>query len=295
MIRTRWLTLFVLLALFLAACVPPPTPVPTATPPASTGGDPLTVAFLDIGQGDSILIRSPNGTTMLIDGGNSNRDASDVIIPKLREWGADRLNVMVATHPDADHIGGLPAVLENFSVETVALTGQVHTTQVYERFLTDIRNLNIDAIRVRTGTAIPFDAAVQLEVLGPDDSLVVEGDNNNASIVIKLTYGQVSFLFTGDAEADEEASILASGADVRSTILKAGHHGSRSSTGQAFLAAVDPQLAIISAGDGNRYGHPHQEVLDRLNAAGVQIYRTDQSGTITITTDGSTISIQTDR
>ncbi|HEY4690829.1 MAG TPA: ComEC/Rec2 family competence protein [Anaerolineae bacterium] len=291
--RTRLLTLFVSLVLFLAACVPTPTATPGAPPP---GGGTLTVAFLDIGQGDSILIHSPNGSTMLIDGGNSDRDASEVILPKLREWGAQRLDVMVATHPDADHIGGLPEVLENFPVANVALTGQVHTTKIYERFLTDIRDLKVNAIQVRTGTPIPFDPAVTVEVLAPDEKFVQdEGDTNDASIVIKLTYGSISFMFTGDAEEPEEQAILASGTNVRSTVLKVGHHGSRSSTSEPFLTAVDPQIGIISAGQGNRYGHPHQEILDRLNAAGVTIYRTDQSGTITVTTDGSTLNVQTDR
>ena len=233
---------------------------------------------------------------MLIDGGNSDNDATQVILPKLSEWGADRLDVMVATHPDADHVGGLPEVLETFPVETVALTGQVHSTQIYERLLTDIRDLNIAAILTRTGTSIPFDPAVSVEVLGPDDEFVQdEDDRNNASIVIRLTYGSVSFMFTGDAEDAEEEAILASGADLRSAILKVGHHGSRSSTSEPFLAAVDPQIGMISASADNPYGHPHQEVLDQLEQAGVQIYRTDQNGTITITTDGSTIDVETDR
>jgi competence protein ComEC len=289
--RTRLILLSVVLALVLSACIGPPTP---AAPPPNGGT--LTVAFLDIGQGDSILILSPNGSTLLIDGGNSDNDGTNVIIPKLREWGRTQLDVMVATHPDADHIGGLPVVLENFPVDTVALTGQAHSTKVYERFLTDIRDKGVNAIQTRTGTTIPFDPAVKVEVLGPDDRFVQdEGDSNNASIVIKLTYGQIGFLFTGDAETDEEQAILSSGANVRSTVLKAGHHGSRSSTSEAWLAAVAPQIAVISAGQGNQYGHPHQEILDRLNRAGVRIYRTDQSGTITITTDGSTINVATDR
>ncbi|HJW84421.1 MAG TPA: MBL fold metallo-hydrolase, partial [Anaerolineae bacterium] len=129
--RLRLLSLLVAFALAAPACNPTPTPSPVAPPPGRT----LTVAFLDIGQGDSILIRTPNGSTMLIDGGNSDRDGTEVIIPKLREWGEDRLDVMVATHPDADHIGGLPVVLESFPVANVALTGQVHTTNIYERFL----------------------------------------------------------------------------------------------------------------------------------------------------------------
>jgi len=123
----------------------------------------------------------------------------------------------------------------------------------------------------------------------------VEGDNNNASIVIRLTYGQVSFLFTGDAEGEEEAAILASGANLRSTVLKVGHHGSRDSTGDAFLTAVAPQIGVISAGEANRFGHPHREVLERLEQAGVQVLRTDQSGTITMSTDGSSLDITTAR
>jgi beta-lactamase superfamily II metal-dependent hydrolase len=203
---------------------------------------------------------------------------------------------MVVTHPDADHITGLPVVIENYPVANVALTGQVHTTRIYERLLTDIRDQELNAIETRTGTLIPFDSAVQVEVLGPDDRFVQdEGDSNNASIVIKLTYGTVSFMLTGDAENEEEQAILMSGADLRSTVLKVGHHGSRGSTSEAFLTAVGPQVGVISAGEGNRYGHPHQELLDRLQRAGVQIYRTDQHGTVTLTTDGSTVSITTDR
>jgi beta-lactamase superfamily II metal-dependent hydrolase len=176
------------------------------------------------------------------------------------------------------------------------LTGQVHTTQTYERFLTAIRDSQASAIQVRTGTAIPFDPAIRLDVLGPEDRFVQDpNDRNNASIVIKMTYGQVSFLFTGDAESQEEQIILAGGADLRSTVLKVGHHGSRTSTNEPFLDAVSPQIAVISAGEGNRYGHPHQEVLDRLNRAGVQVYRTDLNGTVTITTDGASLNVVTER
>ena len=289
--RKRTLALALAAILLLAGC-DRLAGSPTVTPPP---GPTLTVAFLDIGQGDAILIRSPNGKIMLIDGGNSQRDGQEVIIPKLREWGAAQIDVMVATHPDADHIGGLPTVLENFPVASVALTGQLHSTRVYERFLEDIRNLNVKAIRVRTGTQIPFDPAVNLEVLGPDAQFVAEeGETNNASIVIRMLYGQVSFMFTGDAELEEEAAILASGADVRSTVLKVGHHGSRGSTGEAFLAAVAPQIGAITAGQGNQYGHPHSETLDRLKRAGLQIFRTDQSGTITVETDGASIHVKTD-
>lgn len=303
--------IIVLLTLILAATIPlllnpaalqnvfpeltPVLPTAIPGPPAPTSGGTLTVAFLDIGQGDATLIRSPGGKTMLIDGGRGDSQALEVIIPKLQEWGVAKVDVMVATHPDADHIGGLPAVIENFPVETVALTGQVHPTQIYERFLIDVRDSVSNAIQTRTGTTIPFDPALQVQVLGPEDDVVQRDDTNNASIVIKLTYGQVSFLFTGDAEELEEETILSHGVDLHSTVLKVGHHGSRSSTSEAWLNAVQPQVGVISAGLNNRYGHPHQEVLDLLNRFDVQIYRTDQQGTITIVTNGSTFDVQTEK
>lgn len=283
----RLAKLIILLALLLAACAP------AAAPP--TDGGILTVMFLDIGQGDATLIRSPNGMTMLIDGGNSDKDAREVILPQLREWGVDQLDVMVLTHPDADHVGGLPLVIESFAVDTVALTGQLHTTQVYERFLTDVRDFDLNAIAVRTGTQIPFDDAVRIEVVAPDDRFVEDDDKNNASIVIRLTYGQVSFLLTSDAEAKLEEAILDSGVALSSTFLKVGHHGSNTSSTEAWLDAVNAQIGVISVGEGNRYDHPRQEVLDRLAQYGIEIYRTDLQGTITVTTDGSNIDIVTER
>ncbi len=287
----RFLPLLVVISILIAACNPTGT-TPTPSPP---GQGTLTVAFLDIGQGDSILIKSPGGKIMLIDGGRSVNLASDVIIPQLNAWGATQVDVLIPTHPDADHIAGLAGVVEKFPVKLAALTGQVHSTQIYERLLTDIRDRNVDALQVRTGTQIPFDPTVKLAVLGPDDQAVQSDDTNNASIVIKLTYGTISFLFTGDAEMSENKAILNHGFDVGSTVLKLGHHGSRTSTDESWLRAVQPQLGIISAGAGNTYGHPHPEVIAALKKVGVPYWRTDEHGTITVTTDGSTMQVATER
>jgi competence protein ComEC len=286
----RLLLLLIVISLLVTACT-----ITGLTTPAPTPDGSLTVAFLDVGQGDSILIRSPNGKIMLIDGGRDMDLATDVIIPQITAWGAAQVDVLIPTHPDADHISGLVGVLENYPVKLAALTGQVHPTKIYERLLTNIRDKNIDALQVRTGTQIPFDSAVKLEVLGPDDEAVQSDDTNDASIVIKLTYGQTSFLLTGDAESPENRAILRQGFDVHSTVLKLGHHGSSTSTDEDWLRAVRPQLAIISVGANNPYGHPHRQVIDALNKLGIQYIRTDEHGAVTVTSDGAQTHVVSQR
>ncbi len=288
----RSFLLLLIAGLVLAGCnINLVTPAPTAVPGQGT----LKVAFLDVGQGDSILIQAPDGKTMLIDGGRSTDLAETVIIPKLKEWGAPQVDVLIPTHPDQDHISGLAGVLEGYPVKLAALTGQAHSTKIYERLLTDIRDKNIAALQVRTGTAIPFDPAVKIEVLNPDEAAVNSDDTNNASIVIKLTYGTTSFLFTGDAEMPANKAMLDRGADVRSTVLKLGHHGSRTSTTEDWLKKVQPQLGIISAGKDNSYGHPHPEVIAALEKLKIPYLRTDEHGTITVTSDGTAIHVTSEK
>ncbi len=287
--------LLLILALALVGCnIGSASPTPQAT--VAPGQNPLKVAFLDVGQGDSILIQAPNGQTMLIDGGRSTSLANSVIIPKLKEWGARQVDVLIPTHPDLDHIAGLVGVLENYPVKLAALTGQVHSTQIYERLLTDIRDKNVEALKVRTGTAIPFDSSVKIDVLNPDDAAVNNADDtNNASIVLKLTYGATSFLLTGDAELPADKAILDHGFDVRSTVLKLGHHGSRTSTNEDWLNHVQPQLGIISVGKDNSFGHPHPEVIAALDKLKIPYIRVDEHGTITVTSDGAAIHVTSDK
>lgn len=274
----------------VAAPVTPPLPVSTAAP-----GPLLTVRFLDVGQGDATLITSPAGRTLLIDGGRSQADAERVILPALRATGNRALDMVVVTHPDQDHIGGLPYLLESVPVGQVVLTGQVHTTRTYERLLTLIRDRRIPAVKARQGVRLDLDPAVDVAVLAPDDAAVAGDDTNNASIVIRLTYRDFVALFTGDAEAIEEETILRSGVDVRAQVLKVAHHGSRSASGERWLQAVAPRIAVISAAGDNPYQHPHSQVLQRLQDTGVTIYRTDRHGTVTVSSNGRAYQVFTER
>jgi DNA internalization-related competence protein ComEC/Rec2 len=285
--RWVWTVLSLLLASMLVACdfsewewlLTPPAPGPA-----------LHVTALDIGQGDSILVVSPSGKTMLVDGGNSAKDGEEVILPYLRDHGYERLDWLVLTHPDADHVGGLPTVLRGIPVGTVLATGQTHTTQVYAEFLEEVQRARDQqgtaVVRASAGLEVPFDPDVRLEVLGPSPEAIEEDDLNNASIVLRLTYGEISVLLTGDAEGPEEEWMIEQGADLSAQILKVSHHGSRSGTTDAFLDRVGPEVALISCSADNQYGHPHEEVLQRLSLHGVDVYRTDWHGTIEVTIDG---------
>jgi beta-lactamase superfamily II metal-dependent hydrolase len=251
----------------------------------------LTIAFVDVGQGDSILVILPNTKTLLIDGGE--REGSGKVLTSLREYGLSHIDVMVATHPHADHIGGLIDVIKNVDVGQVLDSGQVHTTQTFEDFLDALETKQIPLKSVREGDSINLDPTVKVEVLNPPanllDSAYNEAEFNGNSVTLKLTYGEFSALLVGDIQETNEARLVSennTALDVE--VLKAGHHGSRTSSSSPFLNAVTPEVVIISAGAGNTYGHPHQEALDRISAARTEhLFRTDIDGTITLTANGS--------
>ncbi|WP_281217491.1 MBL fold metallo-hydrolase [Lysinibacillus capsici] len=244
-----------------------------------TAGHEMQVHFIDVGQGDSILIESPSGKTMLIDGGV--KGAGQQIVSYLKELGINKLDIVVATHPDADHIGGLIPVLDNMTIEQFYNSGKVHTSQTFEEMLTRIDEKNIPYHVPKIGDDIEFDKDVNVKVLNANDQAT---DNNDASIVLKMTYGNVSFLLTGDAGVALEKEMLQY--DVKATVLKAGHHGSNTSSSEEFIQAVKPEVTILSYGEDNKYGHPHAEIVDRLQAIGSKIYATADLGTITVSTDG---------
>lgn len=244
-----------------------------------TAGHEMQVHFIDVGQGDSILIESPSGKTMLIDGGV--KGAGQQIVSYLKELGINKLDIVVATHPDADHIGGLMPVLDNMTIEQFYDSGKVHTSQTFEEMLTRIDEKNIPYHVPKIGDDIEFDKDVNVKVLNANDQAT---DNNDASIVLKMTYGNVSFLLTGDAGVALEKEMLQY--DVKATVLKAGHHGSNTSSSEEFIQAVKPEVTILSYGEDNKYGHPHAEIVDRLQAIGSKIYATADLGTITVSTDG---------
>jgi competence protein ComEC len=236
-------------------------------------------------------VRSPDGKTMLVDAGDNAEIATNDVLPQLRQFGVSQLDYVVVTHPDQDHVGGMPTVLKNVPVVSAAFSGQVSANQAYREFLTLVQQKKIAAVKARRGVTLDLGPQTKAEVLNPPDKLF-DSDNNN-SVVIKLTFGQASFLLEGDAEKEAIASMMDARLNLKATVLKVGHHGSVNATTKAFLQAVDPQYALISVGADNPYGHPHKETLDLLNQRKVATYRTDQRGTITVTTDGTTVNVAT--
>lgn len=256
--------------------------------PTPTPDDTLRVHFIDVGQGDAILIEH-QGYIMLIDGGD--RGQGQIVVNYLKDLNITHIDTMVGTHPHADHIGGLIDVLQNFSVGEVVDPGVVHTSKTFEDYLTLIDENDIKFIQGRAGMKTNVASGFYYEILHPQNPS--SRRLNDASIVIRLTYGKTSFLFTGDAEIPSEKEILERNSNLTSQILKIGHHGSSTSTSEEFFNKVLPQTAIIMVGEGNRYGHPHKEILEFLENSNIDVYRTDLHGTIIITTDGENYSVDT--
>ena len=253
-----------------------------------SGGN-LTVYYIDVGQGDSILITTPENKTILIDAGDSWSHST--ITNFLSDKGIDTLDAFIATHPDADHIGGADEVLEQFDILSIYHPGYEKNTSTYREFITAVEN---EGCPVYTdddfdpGDFINFSTNVTCQITYVDKNAV---DSNDASIVLRVVYKEVSFLFTGDISSSVESDILNQNLDVDVDILKVAHHGSGYSTSNAFLDAVTPSVSVISVGGSNTYGHPAEETLDRLRNHGSIIYRTDQHGTVTITTNGTTWNV----
>lgn len=256
----------------------------SASSDGSTTGNELKVHFLDVGQGDSIFIELPDNKTMLIDA--SEKEYADRITTYIYSCGYNSLDYVVATHPHSDHIGGMADVIGSFSVGNVILSPATHTTKTYTNMLTAIDNSGAKVKLGTAGTELFSDGDLSAVVIAP----VTEdySDLNNSSVMIMLSYGDKKFLFTGDAEEEEERTVTA---DVKCDVLKVGHHGSSTSTSGAFLTAASPEYAVISCGAGNSYGHPHTETIDKLKKADVNIYRTDLQGDIVMTCDGKNITV----
>ena len=246
----------------------------------------LTVTWLDVGQGDAAVIQC-GGQSMLIDGGKPEK--SSYIYAWLQQHGLSYLDVIVATHVDADHIGGLSGALNYASVGTAYCPETTGTTETFQSFVKYLAQRGKQITVPTAGETFALGGA-QVQILGP---LHRAEDSNDNSIVLKVSFGATSFLFTGDAERAEEQDLLNAGVNLQSTVLKVGHHGSDTSTSYSFLRAVAPQYAVISVGAGNSYGHPTEAVLSRLRDAGVTTFRTDMQGEITAVSDGQTINFST--
>jgi len=245
----------------------------------------IAVHFIDVGQGEATLITTRGGN-ILIDGGDTPMGTR--VSNYLRSVGVNSLTYVVATHPHADHIGGLIEVLQVFDVGAVIMPQVAHTTRTFENFIEVLEDRNLPVRAPVAGHSFNLGGA-SFTIVAPNFSGY--SNLNDYSIVLRMDYGDVSFLFTGDAERLSEEEILAAGHDVSVDVLRVGHHGSHTSTSENFLAAIDPTIAVISAGANNQFGHPHGAVIDRLTNADIHIFRTDYHGTIVMSTDGREIIV----
>ncbi len=262
----------------------------------------LEIHYIDVGQGDCSLIKW-EGAAVLIDCGE--RDNAETVLKYLKNQGVEKLDIIIATHPHSDHIGAMGDVISGIDVERVIApkvsSDMTPTTKTYERFLQAMRDKALKLTAAKPGTVYELTGRTvssaekqppKLEILAP---VADYDDLNDYSVVVRMTYGETAYLFTGDAEARAEKDILNSGADVSADVLKAGHHGSSTSTSESFLDAVSPEICVIQCGEGNSYGHPHAEILERLESRGVKYYRNDSSGTVTVYSDGEEIFVTTEK
>jgi competence protein ComEC len=274
---------------------PPTAPAPTrspteATTPTATSAGDLEVHFIDAGQADATLLEHED-VTILVDTGDWRRDD---VVPYLRASGVERIDVVVVTHPHADHLGQFDAVLDEFDVMEVWWSGATHTTRTFERAVAALERSGALYEEPRAGDATDV-GPLRVEFINPPSSADLS-DLHDSGLAFRVSYGDVRFLFTGDAEAHtEQRMVRTSREHLRADIYQVGHHGSGTSSTTDLLETVIPAVAVYSAGADNSYGHPHPDVVERLRAHGIETYGTPIHGTIVITTDGTTWTVETGR
>ncbi len=249
------------------------------------------INFFDVGEADSTLVMC-DGQAMLIDGGNPG--SSQFLYSYLQQNGIKYLDYMVCTHAHEDHVSGLAGALNYATVGTAFAPVTEYDTRAFNSFVKYLEQQGKSITIPSAGDTFTLGSA-KVEIVGPVDMSLAENNENNSSIVVKIIYGDTAFLITGDAEEIEEQSILDAGYDVKSTVLRVGHHGSYTSTSESFLKAVAPEYCVISVGQGNAYDHPHDEVMNRIAAYGATVYRTDMNGDITCASDGKTVRFSTEK
>ncbi|RYI32035.1 MBL fold metallo-hydrolase [Bacillus infantis] len=253
----------------------------------------LTAHFIDIGQGDATYIKMPNGDDILIDAGSKAK--GEDVVAYLKKKKVDDIEYMIATHPDADHIGGLDEVLAAFKVENVYAPKVSHTTQAYKDFLTAVKKEKLTIKTAKAGVELPIkDKTVKAKFIAPVKEYA-KSDLNNWSAVIHINYNKNNFLFAGDAELKSENDMIAAKSLSKVDVLKVGHHGSKDSSSKNFLSKIKPTYSIISVGAKNSYKHPTSETLKRLSAIKTKVFRTDKNGTIRVTSDGKKVTLAVDK
>lgn len=250
---------------------------------AAVGEGILEVHFIDVGQGDATLIQCGE-SAMLIDCADDSQGTK--IQDYLQKRGVERLDYLILTHPDSDHIGGAPVIIEKFEIDRVFMSNYEKSNKTYLKVIQALDNRLLKWSTPEVGSTWQLGSA-QFIILAPNDSY---SSPNEASIALLLQNGENTFLFTGDAEEKAEEDMLANGLELRADVYQAGHHGSRSSSGEAFLDAVSPSYAVISCAEGNSYGHPHAATLNKFRERGIQVFRTDEQGSIVAVSDGRTIA-----
>lgn len=275
--------------LTLTGCATGTNQQPEATQ-KEQGKEELVVDFIDIGQGDAILLRA-GGEVMLIDAGDNNTEKD--LVQYLKDKGITRIDYLIATHPHADHIGGMDKVIDSFDIGQIYMPKKAHTSKTYESVLTSIKNKGYKVNTGKAGVNFTLGQTIKVEMLSPMREEY--SDINDYSIVMKVTNDEDTFLFTGDAEKEVEHDLLEAGIDVDVDVLKLGHHGSSTSSSPEFIQAVDPEYAVILSGQDNKYGHPHKETIDTLGAGQITYYDTQVNGHITFISTGKGFKIETQK
>ena len=278
------LVITLIISLFLTACSNTSVTLNEDTT-KGTSTDKLLVHYIDVGQGDAVLVQG-NGKNLLIDAGP--RSSTKNLIKYLKDLNITKLDYVVATHPHEDHIGGMDDVINTFSIGEFYAPKKTHTTKTYEDMIKALKKKDLKITVAKLGAkSINLGDDIKAEFLAP---IKDNYDNlNNYSAVLKITHGDNSFLFTGDAEKESEREMIQNNLDLKADVLKLGHHGSSTSTSQEFLDKVNPSIVVASLGKGNDYGHPHKETLTKIKNKNLTFYRTDESGSIVLESDGKDI------
>ncbi len=286
--KKGFIGILLLLLLLITACAPLMDTVVDSEKEEDSSRS-LTIHFIDVGQGDAIWIQTPEGENVLVDAGDNQH--ADALVNYLRKHQVQRFEAVVGTHPHEDHIGGLDKVIDAFDVKNIYMPRVVHSTKTFRDVLDAVERKGLKITSAAKDVKIPIQGA-EAVFLGPISSQYEE--LNDYSAILRLQYKNRVFLFMGDAGTIPEKELLQQypAAALKADVLKIGHHGSTSATSDVFLKAVAPEYGVILCAKGNRYGHPHREVLEKLETQGVKVWRTDEQGTLLIRSDGKKIDIQ---